>query len=160
MPWRNAPEFFFPRYGATHGHAQEPTPGSTVEFWGGKCAHRGQTLPVPGHGKGGWVWEGPTMGWVFKLDFPSAKFRVKVFFGWPGLRDERSPLKNKAWCTHGARTVQIPPGAKNPLCSFDGVHHVQPRVQVGKDRCAAGTCSSAVGLWCFHCCFRSALTVS
>ena len=35
MPWRNAPEiFFFPRYGAAHGHAQEPTPGSAVEFWG------------------------------------------------------------------------------------------------------------------------------
>ena len=33
MPRRNAPENFFPRYGAAHGHAQEPTPGSAVEFW-------------------------------------------------------------------------------------------------------------------------------
>ena len=31
MPRRNSPEFFFPRYGAAHGHAQEPTPGSAVE---------------------------------------------------------------------------------------------------------------------------------
>ena len=32
MPWRNALEKNFPRYGAAHGHAQEPAPGSTVEF--------------------------------------------------------------------------------------------------------------------------------
>ena len=31
MPWRNAPENLFPRYGAAHGHAQEPTPGSAVK---------------------------------------------------------------------------------------------------------------------------------
>ena len=30
----NAPQIFFPRYGAANGHAQEPTPGSAVEFWG------------------------------------------------------------------------------------------------------------------------------
>ena len=30
---RNAPENFFPRYGAAYGHAQEPTPGA-VEVWG------------------------------------------------------------------------------------------------------------------------------
>ena len=34
MSRHNAPENFFPRYGAAHGHAQEPTPGSVVEFWG------------------------------------------------------------------------------------------------------------------------------
>ena len=34
MPWRNTPDKFFPRYGAAHGHAQEPTPGSAVEFLG------------------------------------------------------------------------------------------------------------------------------
>ena len=56
MPRRNAPENFFPpRYGAAHGHAQEPTPGSAVEFW---CARtnpwvRGRKLPVPGQGGGG-----------------------------------------------------------------------------------------------------------
>ena len=33
MPWRNR-TIFFPRYGAVHGRAQEPTPGSAVEFWG------------------------------------------------------------------------------------------------------------------------------
>ena len=27
-------EFFFPWYGAAHGHAQEPIPSSAVEFWG------------------------------------------------------------------------------------------------------------------------------
>ena len=48
----------FPRYRAAHGHAQEPTPGSAVEFLGKVCARtapwlRGQTLPVPGHGGGG-----------------------------------------------------------------------------------------------------------
>ena len=31
MPRRNVPEIFFPRCGAAHGHAQEPTPGSAVE---------------------------------------------------------------------------------------------------------------------------------
>ena len=55
MPRRNATEIFSPpRYGAAHGHVQEPTPGSAVEFW---CARtnpwfRGRTLPVPGHGGG------------------------------------------------------------------------------------------------------------
>ena len=34
MSGRNAPGNFFPRDGAAHGHAQEPTPGSAVEFWG------------------------------------------------------------------------------------------------------------------------------
>ena len=34
MPWCNAPEIFFPHYGAAHGHAHKPTPGSAVEFWG------------------------------------------------------------------------------------------------------------------------------
>ena len=58
MPRRNAPEKNFPRYGAAHGRAQEPTPGSAVKFWGKVCARtapwfRGQTLLVPGHGGGG-----------------------------------------------------------------------------------------------------------
>ena len=35
---------FFPRYGAAHGHAQVPTPGFAVEFWGGKCVQE----PTPG----------------------------------------------------------------------------------------------------------------
>ena len=30
----SAPEFFFPAVRAAHGHAQEPTPSSAVEFWG------------------------------------------------------------------------------------------------------------------------------
>ena len=34
MPWRNTPENFFPWCGAAHGRAQEPTPGSAVEFEG------------------------------------------------------------------------------------------------------------------------------
>ena len=34
MSRHNAPEIFFPQYGAAHGHVQEPTPGSAVEFWG------------------------------------------------------------------------------------------------------------------------------
>ena len=34
MARRNAPEIFFPRHGAAHGHAQEPAPGSAVKIWG------------------------------------------------------------------------------------------------------------------------------
>ena len=34
MPWHNTPEKNFPQYGAAHSRAQEPTPGSAVEFWG------------------------------------------------------------------------------------------------------------------------------
>ena len=51
---------------------------------------------VRGRGSG-WV---PQRGRLFKLDFPSAKFWVKMFFGWVGLRAKR-PLRhppiNKAW---------------------------------------------------------------
>ena len=48
----------FPRYGAAHGHAQEPTPASAVEFGGesvrkNRPRFRGQTLLVPRHGGGG-----------------------------------------------------------------------------------------------------------
>ena len=32
---------------------------------------------------------GPTKGHVFKLDFPSANFWVKIFFGWVGIRAKR-----------------------------------------------------------------------
>ena len=34
MSRRNAPENCFPQDGAAHGHAQEPTAGYPVEFWG------------------------------------------------------------------------------------------------------------------------------
>ena len=34
---------------------------------------------------------GPTKGRLFKLDFPSAKFWVKIFFVWVGLRAKRPP---------------------------------------------------------------------
>ena len=34
MPWHTTPDNFFLWYGAAHGHAQEPTPGSAVEFLG------------------------------------------------------------------------------------------------------------------------------
>ena len=36
-------KFFFPQYGAAHGRAQEPTPGSAVEFWG-KSVRRNRPL--------------------------------------------------------------------------------------------------------------------
>ena len=47
-------KILFPRHGAAHNHAQEPTPGFAVEFWGQVCARtapwfRGQTLLVLGH---------------------------------------------------------------------------------------------------------------
>ena len=34
---------------------------------------------------------GPTKGRLFKLDFSSAKFWVKIFVGWLGLRAKRPP---------------------------------------------------------------------
>ena len=37
------------------------------------------------------VWVGPTKGRLFKLDFPSAKLWVKIFFGWVGLRANPPP---------------------------------------------------------------------
>ena len=44
IPQCNAPEnFFSPGYGAAHGCAQEPTRGSTVEFWG-KILRRNKPL--------------------------------------------------------------------------------------------------------------------
>ena len=47
-------------------------------------------------------WVGPTKGRVFKLDFPSANFWAKIFFGWVGLRANSPPPPhpppiNKAW---------------------------------------------------------------
>ena len=39
----------------------------------------------------GGVWVGPTNGRLFKLDFPSAKFWVNIFFGWVGLRAKGAP---------------------------------------------------------------------
>ena len=41
------------------------------------------------------VWGCPTKGCLFKLDFPSAKFWVKIFSGWPGLREKRPPTSCK-----------------------------------------------------------------
>ena len=34
---------------------------------------------------------GPTKGHLFEVDFPSAKFWVKIFFGWTDLRAKRTP---------------------------------------------------------------------
>ena len=59
------PPVWYPPPPVSKNHlAQEPTPGSAVEFW---CARtnpwfRGRTLPVPGHGGGGGVlacWQCP-----------------------------------------------------------------------------------------------------
>ena len=55
MPWRNAPEFFFPRYGAAHGHAQEPTSGSAVEFWGGGNVRKNRPLVLRSNIAGSWA---------------------------------------------------------------------------------------------------------
>ena len=41
---------------------------------------------------GGGSGEAPTKGGLFKLDFPSAKFWVKIFFGWVGGIAKRPPL--------------------------------------------------------------------
>ena len=48
--------------------------------------------------RGGGIWVGPTKGRLFKLEYPSAKFWVKIFFGCVDLRAKRPPppLINKA----------------------------------------------------------------
>ena len=44
---------------------------------------------------------GPTKGRLLKLDIPSAKFWVKIFFGWVGLEaNTLAPFINKA-CSSG-----------------------------------------------------------
>ena len=35
----------FPRYGAAHSHAQEPTPGSAIEFWGERVCKNHPLVP-------------------------------------------------------------------------------------------------------------------
>ena len=58
MPWPNTPENFFPRYGAAHGHAQEPTPGSAVEFLGESVCKNRPLVPrsnIAGSWAGGGV---------------------------------------------------------------------------------------------------------
>ena len=47
MSRRNAPENFFPMYMVAHGHAQEPTPGSAVEFWGKSMRKNRPPVPRP-----------------------------------------------------------------------------------------------------------------
>ena len=55
MSRRNAPEkIFFPRYGAAHGHAQEPTPGSAVEFCG-KSVRKNRPLVPRSNIAGSWA---------------------------------------------------------------------------------------------------------
>ena len=55
MSRRNAPAIFFsPRYGAAHGHAQEPTPGSAVEFWG-KSVRKNRPLVPRSNIAGSWA---------------------------------------------------------------------------------------------------------
>ena len=57
IPLRNAPENFFPRYGAAHSRPQEPTPGSAVEFWG-ESVRRNQPLVPQSNIAGSWTWGG------------------------------------------------------------------------------------------------------
>ena len=54
MPWRNTPQNFFPQYGAAHGHAQEPTPGSAVEFLG-ESMHKNRPLVPRSNIAGSWA---------------------------------------------------------------------------------------------------------
>ena len=56
---------------------------------------------------GGEFWVGPTKGHFFKLDFPSARFWVKVFFGWVGLRAKRPPLPLKTKPCQNASDVLV-----------------------------------------------------
>ena len=54
MPWRNTPQNFFPRYGAAHSHAQEPTPGSAVEFLG-ESVRKNRPLVLRSNIAGSWA---------------------------------------------------------------------------------------------------------
>ena len=65
MSRRNAPEIFFPRYGAAHDHAQEPTPGSAVQFWG-KSVRKNRPLVPRSNIAGSWArggGYGHSVGW-------------------------------------------------------------------------------------------------
>ena len=48
-------------------------------------------------GGGGGIWGGATKGRLFRLEFPSAKFWVKIFFlsGWVSHPKEPPPFINK-----------------------------------------------------------------
>ena len=54
MSRRNAPEFFFSRYGVAHGCAQEPTPGSAVKFRG-KSVRKNRPLVPRSNIAGSWT---------------------------------------------------------------------------------------------------------
>ena len=55
-----ARNFFFPRYGVAHGCAQEPTPGSAVNFRG-KSVRKNQPLVPRSNIAGSWTGGGSTM---------------------------------------------------------------------------------------------------
>ena len=54
MSRRNAPEIFFATVWGWHGHAQEPTPGSAVEFWG-KSMRKNRPLVPRSNIAGSWA---------------------------------------------------------------------------------------------------------
>ena len=66
---------------------------------------------------------GPTKGRLFKFDFPSAKFWVKIFFGWVGLRAKRPPpFINKVYPTPDSpkRVLRAPFNNSAPLAGVGG----------------------------------------
>ena len=62
MSWRNTPEIFFPQDGAAHGHVQEPTPGSAVEF-GGESVCKNRPLVPRSNIAGSWARGGRVLSW-------------------------------------------------------------------------------------------------
>ena len=54
LPPATCRKFFFPRYGVTHGLAQEPTTGSAVKFWG-KSVRKNRPLVPRSNIAGSWT---------------------------------------------------------------------------------------------------------
>ena len=54
MSWRLAPENFFSAVRVAHSCAQEPTPGSAVEFWG-KSVRKNRPLVPRSNIAGSWT---------------------------------------------------------------------------------------------------------
>ena len=68
MPWCNTPEIFFSAYGAAHSHAQEPTPGSAVEFWG-ESVRKNRPLVPRSNIAGSWAWGGAGGTCCFRISW-------------------------------------------------------------------------------------------
>ena len=98
MSWRNAPKkFFFPRYGVAHGRAQEPTPGSAVEFRG-KSVRKNRPLVPRSNIAGSWTRGG---GYAICLVFlricagtPPPLYKLRPCPSYSRRRDRNNCVRN------------------------------------------------------------------